>query len=112
MLATWQSIIVTIILPRRTRNWIAVTGWVVTYRELTALAHRTRDPARKDAILALLGPVNIVGLLGTSMLLFGVGFGFMLWSTGAASFWNSLDLAGSSIFPSVSRRARRHSPIF
>jgi len=98
VLATWQSIIVTIILPRRTRNWIAVTGWVATYYVLTALAQRARDPARKDAILALLGPVNIVGLLGTWMLLFGVGFGFVMWGTEAASFWDSLDLAGSSIF--------------
>jgi hypothetical protein len=98
VIATWQSIIVTIILPRRTRNWIALGGWVTTYESLTWLARRARDPLRKDAILALLGPINIVGLLFTWMVLFAVGFAFMMWAAGGGRFAESFDLAGSSIF--------------
>lgn len=98
VLATWQSIIVTIILPRRTRNWISLGGWVATYETLTWLARRARDPLRKDAILALLGPVNIVGLLFTWMALFAVGFAFLMWAAGGGRFAESFDLAGSSIF--------------
>jgi hypothetical protein len=98
VLATWQSIIVTIILPRRVRNWITLGGWVSTYEALTWLARRARDPLRRDAILALLGPVNIVGLLFTWMALFAVGFAFMMWATGGGRFAESFDLAGSSIF--------------
>ncbi len=98
VIATWQSIIVTIILPRRTRNWISQSGWVSTYEFLTWLARRARDPLRRDAILALLGPVNIVGLLFTWMALFAVGFAFMMWAAGGGRFAESFDLAGSSIF--------------
>jgi hypothetical protein len=98
VLATWQSIIVTIILPRRVRNWITLGGWVSTYEVLTLLARRSRDPLRRDAILALLGPVNIVGLLFTWMALFAVGFAFMMWAAGGGRLAESFDLAGSSIF--------------
>jgi len=98
VIVTWQSIIVTIILPRRTRNWISLGGWITTYEFLTWLARRVRDPLRRDAILALLGPVNIVGLLFTWMALFAVGFAFMMWAAGGGRFAESFDLAGSSIF--------------
>jgi hypothetical protein len=95
---TWQSIIVTIILPRRTRNWIAALGWIATYRVIVGAARRMTDPAARDRLLALLGPLNLVGLLFTWMALFALGFACVIFGATDASFTDALDLAGSSIF--------------
>ena len=96
VLATWQSIIVTIILPRRTRNRISLVFWLATYRIVSALA-RARA-ASGDGYVALLGPVNIVALLFGWMALFVSGFGLVFWSFAHTSLSDAFDLAGSSMF--------------
>ena len=97
VLATWQSIIVTIILPRRSRNGIGLAIWVATYRVVTALA-RVRGVERGDGYVALLGPVNIVALLFGWMALFVAGFGLVFWSFAHLRLADAFDLAGSSMF--------------
>lgn len=97
VLATWQSIVVTIILPRRTRNWIPSVAWVATYRLIVAVARLARDPAAEDALLALLGPVNIVLLLFVWLTSFVVGFALIFLAFGDVSFGEAVDLSGSSM---------------
>jgi hypothetical protein len=98
VLATWQSIIFTIILPRKTRNWIAGITWEATYRIGNALASFAPNDARRDGVLALLGPLNIVVLLFTWMALFVVGFAALFWALGGVGPDGAFDLAGSSFF--------------
>lgn len=95
--ATWQSIIATIILPRRTRNWIAALAWLGTHRVIAGVARRLSDLDAKDRILALLGPVNIVLLLFVWLGLFVAGFALAFYAFGDVSFGDAIDLSGSSM---------------
>lgn len=98
ILATWRSIIVTIILPRMARSRAVKVMWMPTYRLMHAIAGRIDDAARRDEVLALLGPLNLVGLLFAWMGAFVVGFALMFWGLGQMSVGEAFDLAGSSVF--------------
>ena len=98
VLLTWQSIIVTVILPRRSRNVLALVTWLTTYRVVTLAARLAPDRRRFDGLLALLGPVNIIVLLVTWMACFTIGFGLLFFGTSPVSVAGAIDLAGSSIF--------------
>jgi hypothetical protein len=88
----------TIILPRRTRNWISATAWIVTYRVVVGIARGRRDPAARDRLLALLGPVNLIGLLFFWMTLFVTGFASIAYGVTDNGLASAIDLAGSSLF--------------
>lgn len=98
VLATWHSIILTIILPRRTRNWISATAWIVTYRVIVGIARGRRDLAARDRLLALLGPINLIGLLFVWMTLFVTGFASIAYGVTDSGLAGAIDLAGSSLF--------------
>jgi hypothetical protein len=96
VIATWRSLITTIILPRATVSRVASLVWLATYYSITALALRRLQAARRDSLLALMGPLNILFVLFVWMAGLVVGYGLIFWGiTGDRSV--GIDLGGSSV---------------
>ncbi len=95
---TWHSIIVALILPRAITSRLAFWIWrplPVLFRWLVA---HTADYARKDRILALLGPASVLIFLIDWMLLLVLGFALLFWPWVDGGLGRALHIAGSSFF--------------
>jgi hypothetical protein len=98
VVATFTSVVGTIVLPKGVRSVITYTVWRSISRSFTAAAARMRRYESKDRLLGLLGPVSLLALLGTWLLLFLVGYALVFWPLAGSSFMTALRLAGSSLF--------------
>jgi hypothetical protein len=94
VLATWASVVTTLVVPRRSRDRISRAvdrGVDQLYRTATG---RVRSYATRDRRLASQGAATILAQLGTWLGLFYLGFGLLLWPFTTARFAQ----AGSSLF--------------
>lgn len=98
VLADWQSVIGTLIVPRPVGSWL--TRWVdrlvlATYRTVTA---PVTDYVRRDRILATQAAAILVTQLAVWLGIFLAGFTLTLWPAHGRSVTAALSDAGSSIF--------------
>jgi len=98
VLAGWQSVIGTLIVPRPVGSWL--TRWVdrlvlATYRAVTM---PVTDYVRRDRILATQAAAILVTQLAAWLGIFLVGFTLTLWPAHGRSITAALADAGSSIF--------------
>jgi len=98
VLATWRSIIDTIILPRSITSLISFAAWIVVRTAFMMVVNRESRYERKDRSLALLGPVSLLAALVAWMLLFLMGYTLMFWPLIDGDLGTALRLAGSSFF--------------
>jgi hypothetical protein len=86
VVATWASVIVTVVLPRGHFHWqlpaIAINRLV---RDVfVAFAHLGRSYEAKDAILSPIAPIALIAQLLTWLALFALGFTLMAWPASAS----------------------------
>jgi hypothetical protein len=98
VLAGWQSVIGTLIVPRAVGSWL--THWVdrlvlAAYRMVT---WPVTDYVRRDRILATQAAAILVTQLGAWLGIFLAGFTLALWPFPGRSITTALADAGSSIF--------------
>lgn len=98
ILIAWRSIIGTIILPRFSKSLITFASWKAARWVFWRVADRQPTYARKDRVLALLGPVAVLVTLVSWMLLFLLGYALMFWPFVSGPFGDCIRLAGSSFF--------------
>jgi hypothetical protein len=98
VVATWRSIVTTVILPRLVASPITAATWRAVHAIFRFVANRRRRYASKDRLLALLGPVAVLATLVSWIVLLLLGYGLMLWPLTGESLGAALRLAGSSLF--------------
>jgi hypothetical protein len=98
VLAGWQSVIGTLIVPRPVGSWL--TRWVdrVVVTAYMAVTRPVSGWVRRDRILATQAATILVSQLVAWLTIFLVGFTLVLWPSGGRSISASLTDAGSSIF--------------
>ena len=98
VLASWQSVIGTLIVPRAVPSRLALWAShavVAVYRLIT---RPVDDYRRRDRILATQAPAILVTQLATWLTIFLVGFTLLLWPAHGRSITRALADAGSSLF--------------
>src|SRR5690349_2518935 len=98
VVATWRSIVTTVILPRRVTSPITEGTWRAVHGLFLFIANRRRRYASKDRLLALLGPIAVLAALVSWIILLLIGYGLMLWPLAGGSLGFAVRLAGSSVF--------------
>lgn len=112
VLSTARSIITTVIMPRFSRSWIALLAWRVVERPFFWVVRHLRSYDAKDRLLSGLGPVSVLALLVTWLVLTFLGYALMLWPLiGDGQFGSALYLSGSSIFTLGFDTSNRPGPI-
>jgi hypothetical protein len=99
VVATAGSVVRTLILPRgltsRLAAWVGRRG---VARAFLLVADRFKSYEVKDKILAVSGPITLLALLLTWILLFLLGFALMMFPATPVSFPEALRASGSSLF--------------
>jgi hypothetical protein len=98
IIATWGSIINTIILPRLGSSRIIYYMWLVVLASFKFAADRLPRYESKDRLLSYQGPVSLLAMLLIWILLFVFGFALLFWPFIPGNFGAALTLSGSSIF--------------
>ena len=94
---TWLSMINSLIVPRRSASLLQKFIQRLNSKFFTWLAGRFDDYFVKDRILAYFGPVGLLVLLITWLLLFFLGYTLLIWAFAAGSFGESFRESGSSM---------------
>lgn len=98
VLVVWHSVIVTIILPRRSPNWLTYSAWLAIFWLIVPVARLITNVRSRDALLAYLAPMTVVALLSFWLIGLVVGFACLFSAFAAVDAPRAFDLAGSSIF--------------
>lgn len=98
VVATFSSVVGTIVLPKGVRSRISYAVWRAVKQPFMAIAGRMRRYESKDRLLGLLGPVSLLALLGAWLLLFVLGYALVFLPLTGDSFMTALRLSGSSLF--------------
>lgn len=98
VLATWSSVIRTLVVPRGLASRLtAGITWLVR-ASFDAVAARFSSYERKDAILVGAGPMTLVALLAAWVVLFLAGFSLMFLGANHQGYTQALREAGASLF--------------
>lgn len=95
---TVSSAVVTLVVPRGRIDRIAALNAAVVQRSLEALARLRRSYEHKDRVLALVGPLSLLSLLGLWLVLLLVGWALILHQVERGTFFEALRESGSSLF--------------
>lgn len=98
LVATFGSVINTIILPRQSRSRISYFAWQAVRRAFFFVANLRPRYEEKDRVLALLGPVALLATLAVWLLLLLLGYALLFWPLVGGDFGQALRQAGSSLF--------------
>ncbi len=98
VLATWVSLIHTLVIPRGLRSKLAMSVNLTLRAVFVFLARRTDSYSRKDAILAHQGPISLLFLLLMWLAMLMLGFALILLRTSpGASLVEALNESGSAM---------------
>jgi hypothetical protein len=77
---TWMSVLLTLVLPRGQWGPGRLSVWInrATRAVFVSVSHLFKRYERKDAVLALIGPVAVLAQLVVWLALFGIAFAIML----------------------------------
>ncbi|MDQ2741034.1 MAG: hypothetical protein M3Z66_01855 [Chloroflexota bacterium] len=98
VLITFGSMINTLVVPRPNSSRISYLSWRATQLLFLQIAKRLSSYEAKDRVLALLGPVSLITLLLTWLVLLITGYALLLWPQVQDDFGQALRISGSSIF--------------
>jgi hypothetical protein len=97
VVAAVASAVQTFVLPRAAADPVVR----VVFRSLRRLFSLAMWPARRyeqrDRIMALFGPVGLLVLLPTWLIMTNVGYTGMFWALGAGSWYDAFKISGSSL---------------
>jgi hypothetical protein len=97
VLATGWSVLGTLVVPRRIRSRIPRTVFLVNRSLFRFFADRTSSYERRDRILAIQAPVQLIGQVIAWLALYQLGFGLLMWSTSNGGFGSAMEQTGSAI---------------
>jgi len=88
----------TVILPRAANMTLSAAVFHSVAHVLRWIAARRKSYEAQDGVLAVIGPVGLLAVTASWMILLLVGFGFMFWATDSElEIGGAFNLAGSSI---------------
>lgn len=96
--ATLGSVFTTLVVPRMSSARMLRALSSGLGRGAHVPLRMLRSHTSRDRLLALIGPLGIVSLFVTWLVLLVVGFGLITWWAGGGSLGHSIEIAGSSVF--------------
>jgi len=98
VLAAGWSVLVTLVVPRRVRSRITRAVFVVNNTVFHLVADKTSSYERRDRILAIQAPAQLILQIVAWLALFELGFGLLMWSVdGNAGLAGAMEQAGSAL---------------
>lgn len=98
VIATGWSVLVTLIVPRRVRSSIPRAVFIVNRAVFRLITDRTSSYERRDRILAIQAPVQLLGQVVAWLALYLVGFSLLMWPlVGNEGFGSAIEQAGSAL---------------
>jgi hypothetical protein len=97
ILATGWSVLGTLVVPRRIRSRIPRMVFLVTRTVFRFFADRTSSYERRDRILAIQAPVQLIGQVVAWLALYQLGFGLLMWSSGNGGLGSAMEQTGSAL---------------
>src|SRR6204780_4153248 len=97
VLATGWSVLGTLVVPRRIRSRIPRMVFLVTRSVFRFFADRTSSYERRDRILAIQAPVQLIGQVVAWLALYQLGFGLLMWSSGNGGLGSAMEQTGSAL---------------
>jgi hypothetical protein len=98
VVATGWSVLVTLVVPRRVRSNIPRAVFMLNRSVFHFLADKTSSYERRDRVLAIQAPVQLVAQVATWLALYELGFGLLLWPlVGDGGLGAAMEQAGSAL---------------
>jgi hypothetical protein len=98
VLATGWSVVGTVVVPRRIRSRITRTVFEVNRTVFHFVADRSGSYERRDRVLAVQGPVQLIMQIVGWLVLYELGFGLLIWPFDAnAGLAGAMEQAGSAL---------------
>ena len=98
VLATGWSVLGTLVVPRRIRSRIPRMVFIANRSVFHFFADRTSSYERRDRILAVQAPVQLIGQVVAWLALYLVGFGLLMWPfVGNGELGSAMEQAGSAL---------------
>ena len=97
VLRTLLSVVRTFVLPRAALDRIVRTIFRVLRMTFNVAMHFAPDYRRRDAIMALYGPIGLILLVPILLVLLELGYAMMFWGIGVETFFRAFTLSGSSL---------------
>jgi hypothetical protein len=97
VLATGWSVLGTLIVPRRIRSRIPRMVFLVNRSAFHFIADKARSYDRRDRILAIQAPVQLIGQVVAWLALYQLGFGLLMWSSSNGGFGSAMEQTGSAL---------------
>ena len=98
VLATGWSVLGTLVVPRRVRSRIPRMVFIVNRSVFHFFADKTSSYERRDRILAVQAPVQLIGQVVAWLALYQLGFGLLMWPfNGGGGLGSAMEQAGSAL---------------
>ncbi len=97
VLATAWSVLGTLVVPRRIRSRIPRMVFIVNRSVFRFFADRSSSYERRDRILAVQAPVQLVAQVVAWLALYQLGFGLLTWSVDGGGLGIAMEQAGSAL---------------
>jgi hypothetical protein len=97
ILATAWSVLGTLVVPRRVRSRIPRAVFIILRSVFRLLADRSSSYERRDRILAVQAPVQLIGQVVAWLALYQLGFGLLMWSVDGGGLGSAMEQAGSAL---------------
>ena len=98
VVATAWSVLVTLVVPRRVRSSVPRVVFILNRRVFHFLADMTSSWKRRDAVLAVQAPVQLIAQVVAWLALYELGFGLLLWPlVSEEGLGTAMEQAGSAL---------------
>src|SRR5271168_4850335 len=98
VLATGWSVLGTLVVPRRIRSRIPRLVFIVNRSVFHFFADKASSYERRDRILAVQAPVQLIGQVVAWLALYQLGFGLLMWPfVGNGDLGSAMEQAGSAL---------------
>jgi hypothetical protein len=98
VVTTGWSVLVTLVVPRRVRSTIPRVVFILNQRVFHFLADRTSSYERRDRVLAVQAPVQLMAQVVAWLALYELGFGLLMWPTvRVGGLGSAMEQAGSAL---------------
>ena len=97
VLATGWSVLGTLVVPRRIRSRIPRIVFIVNRSVFHFFADKTSSYDRRDRVLAVQAPVQLIAQVVAWLALYLLGFGLLMWSFSEGGLGSAMEQAGSAL---------------
>src|ERR1700722_15764228 len=98
VLATGWSVLGTLVVPRRIRSRVPRMVFIVNRSVFQFFADKAGSYERKDRILAVQAPVQLIGQVVAWLALYQLGFGLLMWPfVGNGDLGTAMEQTGSAL---------------